>query len=558
MPPIYSKELKTLYIHHSGQFRQTRTSPCEEKCLVGNSIQKMHTLLSEGKTDEALLWLHARNPFPGVTGRVCPHPCEKACNRAKHDDPMAVHSLERFAADNGHSAVLKPLPPSGKKIAVIGAGPAGLSAARFSALLGHAVEVYESSPVMGGAPRQVIPDFRLPKDVVDRETAAAIEGSVTVFTNITVGKDIFLADMLPRYDACLIAAGLWKERILNIPGKEFLQPAVSWLKRMTLDRESFEGRDVVILGGGGVAFDCAFTAVRLKAHSVHLICLEDDTCMRAPVEEVLQAREEGIFLHQSMLSRSVEKAGGRFCVSAEKVKSFRFDETGSLHIESAGEPALRLEADCVICASGLMLDDTVVSGIEVERTMRGMIKVDGVFATSVPGLFAAGDSAFGPGLVGSAIKSGREAAVALHSFLTGEQGALEVSVNGEGRIAVSAAPKAMPAHVVAVEEMMNIDYHEHAPREMQPKNAALHGVAFHELERGFSPEQAVREASRCMHCGHCMECGSCVESCPGHILEMGDDGPFVAYPAQCWHCGCCRIACPTGSIAYRFPLTMML
>ena len=558
MPPIYSKELNTLYIQHSGQFRQKRTSPCEVKCLLGNAVQKVHTLIAEGKVDEALLWLHARNPFPGVTGRVCPHPCEQACNRAGYDEAMAIHSLERFAADNGRSAAIKALPASGKKIAVIGSGPAGLTAARFSALLGHTVDIYESSPVMGGVPRQAIPDFRLPKDVVDRESAAAIEGSVNVITNITVGRDIALSDIISRYDACLMAVGLWKERILNIPGKEYLQTAVSWLKRMTLDRENFEGRDVVILGGGGVAFDCAFTAKRLKARSVHLVCLEDDSCMRAPAEEVCQAREEGIFLHQSMLSRSVEARNGRFLVEAEKVKSFCFDETGKLHVEGTDEPLFALEADCVICASGLMLDDTILMGMDVERTPRGMVKVDERFRTSVPGLFAAGDMASGPGLVASAIKAGREAAISMHRIIMGVSEEIEVLVNGEGRIEIRSAADPVNPHVVAVEEIMNIEYHEHAPREHQPHMEAVPGVAFYELEGGLSPEQAVREASRCMHCGHCMACGSCVESCPGHILAMGDDGPFVAYPEQCWHCGCCRIACPTGSIAYQFPLTMML
>jgi len=558
MPPIYSKELDTIFIHHHGSSRQPRTSPCEKLCLLGNSIQKVHTLIAEGKTDEALLWLHARNPFPGVTGRVCPHPCEGQCNKVGRDESMAIHSLERFAADHGHSTAIKAMPASDKKIAIIGAGPAGLSAARYASLLGHSVDVYEAAPVMGGAPRQVIPDFRLPKDVVDRETAAAIEGSVSVITNITVGRDIMLADIMARYDACLLATGLWKERILNIPGKEKLQPAVAWLKRMTLARESFEGRDVAILGGGGVAFDCAFTAKRLKARSVHVICLEDDSCMRAPAEEVQQAREEGIFLHQSLLSRAVTEKGGRIRVEAEKVLSFSFNEAGQLHAEIAEDGAFSLDADLVICASGLMLEDSVLAGVDVERTPRGMVLADEAFQTSIPGLFAAGDMASGPGLVASAIGAGRKAAVAMHRWLMGIEDDLNVSIDKEGRVKTEAAYEHIVPHVVMPEEIMNIDYHEIAPRELQPRLAPVPGVAFHELEGGLSQEQAEREASRCMHCGHCMECGSCVEACPGHILAMGDDGPYVAYPAQCWHCGCCRIACPTGSIAYKFPLTMML
>jgi len=558
MPPIHSKEWKTLFIKHSGEFRQTRTSPCEHACLLGNYIQKIHTLTADGRVDEALLWLQARNPFPGVTGRVCPHPCEGKCNRASYDEPVAIHSLERFAADHGRPAALIPLPRSGKKIAVVGSGPAGLTAARFFALLGHTVDVYESAPVMGGVPRQVIPDFRLPKDVVDREAAAAIEGSVSVITNITVGRDILVSDLMKRYDACLLATGLWKERILSLPGSDHLLPAVSWLRKTTLERESLEGKDVAILGGGGVAFDCAFTARRLKARSVHILCLEDDSCMRAPVEEVRQARQEGIELHQSILSRSVEKTGNRFLVSADGVSSFFFDEKGFLHTELEKGRAVTLEVDHVICASGLQLDETALSGISVERTPRGMVRVDEEFRTSIEGLFAAGDMASGPGLVASAIGAGRNAAMAIHRFLSGADTDFDLLIDDGGRIVSRSAHPGPVPHVVTFEEIMNVEYHEHAPRERQKHLPPLPGIAFQELEGGLEKEQAVREASRCMHCGHCMECGSCVESCPGHILEMSGDGPVVGWPTQCWHCGCCRIACPTGSIAYRFPLTMLL
>ena len=251
MPPIYSKEWNRITIQVRGDHRQGRTSPCEHACPLGNGIQQMHTLIAAGETGKALARLHARNPFPGITGRVCPHPCETKCNRAEYDEPVAIHALERFAADTGHETRFIPLPASGKRVAVVGSGPAGLTAARFAALLGHAVTVYESAPVMGGVPRHAVPDFRLPKDVVDRETGAIVASGVQVRTNVTVGRDITLQSLLDTYDATILAVGLWKERRLDIPGKEHLVPAVGWLKRSTLERQSLTGKTVVILGGGG-------------------------------------------------------------------------------------------------------------------------------------------------------------------------------------------------------------------------------------------------------------------------------------------------------------------
>ncbi|MFQ8736330.1 MAG: FAD-dependent oxidoreductase [Bilophila wadsworthia] len=171
---------------------------------------------------------------------------------------------------------------------MVGSGPAGLTAARFATLLGHAVTVYESAPVMGGVPRHAVPDFRLPKDVVDRETGAIVASGVQVRTNVTVGRDITLQSLLDTYDATILAVGLWKERRLDIPGKEHLVPAVGWLKRSTLERQSLAGKTVVILGGGGVAL----TAPSPPAASTpmpYIVCLEPTDAMRTPAEEVQQA-----------------------------------------------------------------------------------------------------------------------------------------------------------------------------------------------------------------------------------------------------------------------------
>lgn len=558
MPPVYSKKFQHPLIHGGGGCRQSRTSPCEAECLAGNHIQQVHGLVAQGNATEALRWLHSRNPFPGITGRVCPHPCENACNREEYDERVGVRSLERYAADNGEPGRFHPLKANGMRVAVIGSGPAGLTAARFCALLGYTVDIYEKSPIMGGIPRQAIPEFRLPRDVVDRETARAIEGNVNVHTNMAIGEDVKIPDLLTNYDAVILTCGLGRDRILDIPGKEYLKPAVDWLKNTTLARETLANKDVVILGGGGVAFDCAFTAKRLKAASVKMVFLESMAKLRVSGEEARQALEEQIELYPSFLAERVEKRAKGFLVVANPVKDFYFDNEGKLHTEMADTKPLELRADLVICASGLLPEESVFAGLDIERTPRGHVRTDESGLTSVPRLFAAGEIASGPSLVGAAIGNGRETAISLHKLLNNIHKDISISLDEENNIILTEEDEGVNPHIVHASEIMNIGYHPHMPRKQHSRKMALPGIAFHELEAGLSREAALEEGSRCMHCGHCMECGSCVEACPGHILEMGEDGPKVAYGSQCWHCGCCRIACPTSSISYKFPLTMMV
>ena len=424
MPPVFSKETNEVYVRNDGRFGQGRTSPCENKCPLGNPIQKMERAIAEGDPARALYVLRAGNPFPGVTGRVCPHPCEGACNRAQYDEALSLRSLERYAADAGAADVrrLKVLPASGKKIAVIGSGPAGLACAYFSALLGHDITVFEASPVAGGVPRQSIPDFRLPKDVVDHEVGMILALGVRILTNTEVGRDISLDEIISRYDACLLAVGNRKGRMLNIPGIEYALPAVSFLREANLSRKSLEGRKVVILGGGGVAFDSAFTARRLGAAETSLICLEDREHMRVPRAEIEQADDESVTLHTGHLATSVEVENGRvYAVTADAVSSFSFDESGALHADFVPGGKLRVEADVVICASGLMVDLSLLddsAAEKVERTPRGCVKTS-FSASSIPGLFAAGECASGPSLVSTAVAEGRAAAFDIHAWLTG-------------------------------------------------------------------------------------------------------------------------------------------
>ena len=568
MPPVFSKETRKVYVRNDGRAGQGRTSPCENRCPLGTPIQKMERAVAEGDPSLALYLLRACNPFPGVTGRVCPHPCEEACNRGQYDEAISIRALERFAADAGAAGLkrLSPLPPSGRRIAVVGSGPAGLSCAWFSALLGHEVTVFEAAPVAGGVPRQSIPDFRLPKDVADRELGHILDLGVRVLTNTEVGRDVSLREIMERHDACLLAVGSRRERMLSIPGIGHALPAVSFLREANLSRRSLAGKRVVILGGGGVAFDCAFTARRLGAESVSLICPETRDAVRVPRAEVEQADDEGVVLHAGYLAAAVECGEGNVvrAVTADAVSSFSFDEAGTLRAEFVPGGRLRVEADVVICASGLLPDLSLLEGEGglpgVERTPRGCVKTLHS-AASLPGLFAAGECASGPSLVASAIAGGRAAAFDIHAWLNGEEAGrpLDVRVDEEGRLALERPEAKAVPHEVEFGEIVNIVHHAKAPRN---RSAALASrgawLAFEELDGGLAPEAARAEAERCLHCGHCQACGECVASCPGLILKAGDGAPEVAYPDECWHCGCCRLACPGACISFRFPLHTFL
>ena len=554
MPPRFSKEHLLPLIHGTDSHRQHRTSPCEANCPAGNHIQLMESRLAEGRYTDALVTLLSRNPFPGVTGRICPHPCEKACNRQYYDEGLAIQALERFASEHGQAPVPTPAPATGKKIAIIGSGPAGMSCAWFAALFGHEVTVFEAAPVLGGVPRVAVPDFRLPKHVVDRETGRILALGVKAFTNTAVGKDISLKAVLDGCDACVVAVGSWKERRPACPGYELARPAVAFLQESNLTRENLDGKRVVILGGGGVAFDCAFTAKRLGAVQVSLVFPESFESIRAPEEEKQQALSEGIRLIHSHIAEHISSS----CVKAAELRSFSFDESGNLCAEKTGEME-DVPADVVICASGLETELSFLKELHLTTDKRGRIVVDACMRTSCDKVFAAGDVVTGPSFVADAVSSGRNAALGMHRMMTGCPSSMEIRLDENAGVQIAEAfGRDIETHVVQFKEIGNPEYHEKAPRRV-PARRIGPDTAFSEIQPGFDSEDAEAEAGRCMHCGHCIHCGSCLERCPGYILEKdAREEPFVKYPEECWHCGCCRTACPTGSISMEFPITMLV
>jgi NADPH-dependent glutamate synthase beta subunit-like oxidoreductase/NAD-dependent dihydropyrimidine dehydrogenase PreA subunit len=557
MPPVFSREVRRPVITTRGLKFQARTSPCEAACPAGNLVQKVQGLVKENKYVEALEYLRARNPFPGTTGRICTHPCETDCNRREYDEAINIRGLERTVADCADmTKVRKPvrMARSGKRIAVIGGGPAGLTCAYFSSLFGHEVLVFEAGPILGGMPRLSVPDYRLPKDVLDMEVGLVLETGVKARTNTRVGRDISFEEIRTSCDAVVIATGTWKERGLDVPHADKAFKGVEFLRQVNLGQIREIGRNVVIMGGGGVAFDCAFTVKRLGAEEVHVLCLEQADCMCAPSDDLIQARDEGITIHNAcMASRVVEKDGHIAGIEFFEVSRFTFDETGQACIEPASDKRHTLRADAVILAVGVQPELDFIKSFGIDLNPNGTIKIDpATMATTRDGVFAAGDTAFGPSIVARAVGQGRETAIAVNQYLTGSPHDDEAMVIGEDS-GIRAEPIARleSSHVVGFEELFNLEYYEKAPRK---KTAIPTRVSFLERDTGLDASSAGIEAARCFHCGHCHNCGKCVEDCPGLILAMTEKGPDVVYPDECWHCGNCRISCPDAAISYEFPL----
>jgi NADPH-dependent glutamate synthase beta subunit-like oxidoreductase/ferredoxin len=556
MPPLFSREIERPIISTACLKYQTRTSPCESACPAGNPVQKVHGLVKEKRYEEALEFLRARNPFPGTTGRICTHPCETDCNRREWDEAINIRGLERAAADTAdRNRVKKPMrmARSGKRIAVIGGGPAGLTFAYFSSLFGHEVTVFEAGPILGGVPRLCVPEYRLPKDILDMEIGLVLETGVKARTNTRIGKEISFEEVRASCDAVLIAAGAWKERKLDFPHAEKAIKGVEFLRHVNLGLIREIGRKVVILGGGGVAFDCAFTARRLGAQEVHVVCLEGADCMVAPPDDLAQASQEGIMIHNGcMASRVLEKAGKACGVECLGISSFCFDAAGEVRVEAAGRGNKVLAADQVIFAAGVKPDLDFITGAGIALNPNGTLKVDPVTgATSISGVFAAGDVATGPSIVANAVGQGREAALSVHRFLTGVPKAQEMTIGEDCQIRVDAVTCQEQTHVVRFEELLNPEYYEKRPRKEGLRSTE---ISFSEKNAGLDGLSTAAEAERCFHCGHCHKCGKCVEDCPGLILVMTERGPEVRYADECWHCGNCRTSCPDSAVSYVFPL----
>jgi NADPH-dependent glutamate synthase beta subunit-like oxidoreductase len=463
--------------------------PCSAACPAGIDVPAYLRFIAGGKPGEALAVILEKVPFPGILGRVCMHPCEAACRRGEVNRPIAVCALKRYAADRADDAFMK-IPgaaaATGRKAAVVGAGPAGLTAAFYLRGKGHEVTVFEARPKPGGMMRYGIPSYRLPEDVLDREIDRVLGTGIRLQTGMKLGRDLGLDSLRNDFDAVFIATGLQESRKIDLAGSdsEDVLWGVDFLSDVAEGREVRLQERVLVVGGGNVAVDVALTALRTGAGEVAMACLEKREEMPANEWEIQEALEEGVRLMPAWgpgrILRDGEKVTGVELVQCASV----FDEKGNF-CPAFGELTERVAADQVILAVGQSADLSFAgeSGLDVER---GLIRIhEETMETGVPGVYAGGDVGKGPGAVIDAIAAGRRAARSMDRFL-----------GGDGEIDGTPAARRDTSSYDGARERGFADM----LRMEQPVLPLDRRGGFDEVALCLSDEDAAKEASRCLQC----------------------------------------------------------
>lgn len=497
------------------------TPPCKIACPLHMDVQGYLVLIAEGKLEEAYQLIQRTNPLPAVCGRVCYHPCETECKRGYVDQPLAIAALKRFVADYemDHEPTIPEIEKTGQKVAIIGSGPAGLTAAHDLALLGHDVTVFEALPEAGGMLAVGIPAYRLPKEVLRKEIAHIERLGVDIRTNARVGDGIRLADLKKDYQAVLIAVGAHRSKELNIPGEEAqgVIHSLDFLRAINLGQKVRIGKRVAVVGGGNTAIDAARTALRLGATSVTIIYRRSLEEMPASEEEIKAAQDEGVeIMFLAAPTRVITKEGRVSAMECVRMALGEPDESGRRRPVPIEGSQFTLDVDTVIPAIGQAPDLAFARALGLALSRWGTLVADErCLATNVEGIFAAGDAVTGPRTVVEAMAAGRKAAQYIHSYLRGEP--LPIGLAEVKRL----IPK------ISQEEIAELR-REHSPKKrvfMRELSSSERIKGFREVEPGFDLVQAQEEASRCLGCGICAECRECERVCEPKAIdhEMKDE-----------------------------------
>ncbi len=497
-------------------------SPCKVACPANVNVQGYVQLIKKKEYLKAVNLIRERNPLAAICGRICTHPCESKCARGKADDTIAIRLLKRFASDQEVQmleAGKLSLPPEkkpaagAKKVAVIGAGPAGLTVASDLADKGFAVTVYEAQPAAGGMLRYGIPEYRLPKKVLDHEVELIRRKGVRFVFNCRVGKDTTIEKLRKDNDAVFIGAGVAKGRLLGVEGenKPGVLQGVDFLCQAgsTGSKPEVKAR-VVVIGGGNVAVDVARTALRLGAKSVEMVSLEQRHEMPAYPEEVEATLQEGITFRNGWGPRRILGNGSVAGIELKKCTQV-FGADGRFNPVYDEQQWLSIEADQIITAIGQTSDDAFMSHVGAQTQGR-YFKADPVtLQTSLDGIFVGGDAVSGPKSVIEAVAAGKRAAESIERYLNGKD---MVSQRFEGTV------KPVPEELLPPPD----DIEEKLRAKAGELPVAQRVGSFKEVETGLTEEQALAEAERCLNCALCSECKECVEACKQNAIDhtMGE------------------------------------
>lgn len=522
-----------------------KVAPCESACPAGIDVPRYVRQVRDGRYTEALETIRERIPFPLVCGYACFHPCEAKCGRGQYEGPVAIRMLKRVAAERAAEVRLpEPLAPTGRRVAIVGAGPCGLTAAYYLALLGHAVTVFESQQRSGGMLRYGIPEYRLPDEIIDADVRLIEAVGVEIRTGRRIeSADALLAD---GFGAVLLASGAWRAQGLDVPGENgaSVLKGIAFLEAVNAGRPPAIGARVVVVGGGDTAIDAARVSRRLGAEVVQ-VYRRTRAEMPANSEDVEAAIEEGVRIE--FLAAPLRIEPGR--VQCIRMAPGEPDADGRRWPQAVPGSEFDVEADTVILAVGQAASaPRTAAAREANGTLRARPED---LATSVPGLFAGGDAVTGPSSIIVAIAQGRTAAAAIDRHLGG---------NGDLLRFASARPAT--------------ELHEGAPRGSRqhlpghiPLAARLAGFAL--VEQAFDADTAAAEASRCLSCdllafdvqvdaALCKDCGYCDEVCGLDVFARSDTfhtsgyRPYVAAHAErCIGCLRCIYICPDFAISVR-------
>jgi len=483
-----------------GERKEDLRAPCQAACPVGTNAGLYVSLIAQGRYDEALQVASEPNPFPAICGRVCTAPCEDVCRRGEFDLPIAIRDLKRFAMDHGTPGKRVIPPPKqryAERVAIVGAGPTGLSAAYYLARRGYQVTVFDAMPVPGGMMAIGIPDYRLPRAELSRDIDAMRELGVETRLNTAIGRDISLDELQEQFDAVLLAVGAQRSQRLGIPGEfvwEGVIPATTFLKEFNLDPETKLSGNVAVVGGGSTAMDAARSALRAGANKVSILYRRTRMEMPAQVEEVRAAHEEGIELQELVAPVQLLGSAGKLQgVRCQRMVLSELDEKGRRKPVPVLGTEFDLPVDIVLVAIGEAPDPSFLpEGTSVGVAPWGGLLINPVtLATGAPGVFAAGDVTYGPKTIIHAAAHGRKAAQSMHAYLR-KLSPSEVTEMPEDEF--------QTASTLPPDGSITLDLRP-TPREVMPLRGgdAAHDRSI-EFAMGFTEEQARREASRCLRC----------------------------------------------------------